>query len=57
MKKVVIEVSGGVIQAAYADDDVEVIVVDWDDYEAGDPCYADTIPTLPLHVAPAEADR
>ena len=57
MKKVIIEVSGGVVQAAYADDDVKVIVVDWDDHEAGDPSYAGEVPTFPLNVAPSEADQ
>ncbi len=57
MKKVIIEVSGGVVQAAYADSDVQVVVVDWDDQEAGDPSFADQITTFPLSAAPVEADR
>jgi hypothetical protein len=34
--QVVIEVSGGVVQAVYAEDGTQVILVDWDNIKAGD---------------------
>jgi hypothetical protein len=35
--KVLIEVSGGVVQAVAATPGVDVMLVDWDNIEAGDP--------------------
>jgi len=34
--EVVIEVSGGVVQAVYTNRDIKVILVDWDNIEQGD---------------------
>jgi len=56
MKKVIVEVSGGVVQAAYADDDVEVVIIDWDNQKAGDPDYYGRIASLPLTQAPSTAN-
>ena len=33
---VVVEVSGGVVQAIYCDEDIDVAVVDWDNIQEGD---------------------
>jgi hypothetical protein len=35
--RLVIEVSGGLVQTVYADGPTEVIVVDWDNIKCGDP--------------------
>jgi hypothetical protein len=35
--RVVIEVSGGLVQNVYADGPTEVIIVDWDNIKCGDP--------------------
>jgi hypothetical protein len=35
--RLVVEVSGGLVQNVYADRPTEVIVVDWDNIECGDP--------------------
>ncbi len=35
--KVLIEVSGGIVQAVYADAPIEVCLVDWDNITTGDP--------------------
>jgi hypothetical protein len=38
--RVVVEVSGGVVQAVYAAEGTQVLVVDWDDISEGDGCPA-----------------
>ena len=53
MKTVVIEVSGGVVQAVYGDELVRVVLVDWDDAEAGDEA-AREFPLELLDSAPPE---
>lgn len=35
--RLVVEVSGGMVQSVYADCPAEVIVVDWDNIKCGDP--------------------
>lgn len=37
MPKVVIEVQGGVVSRVYtSDDEIQVVVIDWDDVDAGE---------------------
>lgn len=58
MKTVVIEISGGVVQEVYADDDTRVIVVDWDDHEsAPHECCAGEMKPFPLSCMPSETER
>lgn len=41
-KLVVIDVSGGVVQAVFSNvDDVDLVLVDWDNIKAGDPGAVD----------------
>ncbi len=57
MKTVVIEVSGGVVQDVYADDDIRVVLVDWDERE--DNSAANCVGELHPHPAramPEEAE-
>jgi hypothetical protein len=43
--KIVIEVSGGVVQEVYSDDpSVNVVLIDWDNDETGQPVPYPTVP-------------
>lgn len=57
MKTVIIEVRGGVVQDVYGDEDLRVVLIDWDeridDAEAN--CVGELTP-LPLSVAPTIAE-
>jgi hypothetical protein len=56
MKTLVIEVSGGVVQEVYTDDEqVRVILVDWDAGESpGDKFTGGPFPTTSLSKAPSD---
>jgi hypothetical protein len=58
MKTVVIEISGGVVQEVYADEDIRTIVVDWDDQEgdAKQSCAAELKPHS-LDAMPEETEQ
>ena len=56
MNTIVIEVSGGVVSAVYANDpDVKIILVDWDNIESGErvplPYHPDPLSDLPTETA------
>ncbi len=53
MQTVVVEVSGGVVQAVYGNERLRIVLIDWDDAEAGDEA-AREIPIEPLDSAPSE---
>ncbi|TMH35012.1 MAG: hypothetical protein E6H66_08625 [Betaproteobacteria bacterium] len=36
LPKIVVEVGGGLVTNVYADSAVEIVIVDWDNIEAGD---------------------
>lgn len=54
MQTVVVEVRGGVVQAVFGNEEVRVVLVDWDDAEAGG-AYAREFPTAALADVPAQA--
>jgi hypothetical protein len=58
MKTVVIEVLGGVVQEVYADEEIRVILVDWDErmYDQAADCVGELRPH-PLSVMPEEAEQ
>ena len=47
---VIVEVSGGVVQAVYCDCNVKVIIADWDNAEVGDDLCHESMP-IPLAIA------
>ena len=55
MTTVVLDVSGGVVQAVYSDSDIRVIKVDWDVGESpGDEVKAGDLMVDPVTAMPAE---
>jgi hypothetical protein len=47
MKRLVIETRGGVVQEVYTDEDMQVVLIDWDEFE-DDPtksCASEFIPS------------
>lgn len=57
IKTIVVEVSGGVVQEAYADEGIRVLLVNWDEHEE-DPTRtcAGELKTFPLEMMPEETE-
>lgn len=54
MKLIVIEVSGGVVQDVYTDEDIPIILVDWDEDETPSRSRAGVFAAWPLDSIPAD---
>ena len=58
MNTIVIEVSGGVVQEVYADENTRVILLDWDEREDNPAIsQAGELKPHPLHVMPEVAEE
>jgi len=57
MKTIVIEVQGGVVQEVYTDEEIRVVLVDWDEQdETPDACASHFTPTS-LALMPDETEE